>query len=136
MREVPLPTGTTQGGARGVNAMGWVVGTASAATAVPFLYDGIATYTLQSLLINPAGWDLVSGTSNGAFGIGDNGVITGRGLLNGTIRGFAMVPVPEPAACWALVAFAGFAISRLRRRTGILSPSPITIRTRHQWGDQ
>ena len=47
MMEVPLPTGTTQGGARGVNAMGWVVGTASAATAVSKLETKLtADFTL------------------------------------------------------------------------------------------
>ncbi|HEY6563571.1 MAG TPA: hypothetical protein VIY86_03695 [Pirellulaceae bacterium] len=115
MTPVPLPMGTTQGGARGVNASGWVVGTASAATAVPFLYDGVGTYTLQSLLVNPTGWDLISGTSNGAFGIADNGVITGRGLLNGAIRGFALIPVPEPGTCTVLVAVVLLSIARRRR---------------------
>lgn len=98
MSEVPLLPGTTTGGARGVNADGWVVGTMSSATSIPFLYDGADTVRLQDLLdASGAGWDLVSGTSNGAFGIADNGVITGRGLLNGQITGFVMTPVPEPS---------------------------------------
>jgi uncharacterized membrane protein len=110
MMAVPLPAGTTQGGARGVNASGWVVGTASSATAVPFLFDGTATYSLQSLILNPGGWDLVSGTSNGAFGISDTGIITGRGLLNGEIRGFAMIPVPEPSGMFLVCVLIGIGI--------------------------
>lgn len=107
MSEVPLLPGTTTGGARGVNADGWVVGTMSSATSIPFLFDGSMTYRLQDLLdISGMGWDLVSGTSNGAFGIGDNGVVTGRGLLNGNVTGFVMTPVPEPSVAlgigWAI----------------------------------
>ncbi len=98
MIPVPLPDGTTTGSARGVNADGWVVGTASSAFAVPFLYDGTATYRLQDLIPADSGWDLSTGTSNGAFGIADNGAIVGRGLLNGAITGFVLTPVPEPGA--------------------------------------
>ena len=98
MSPVPLLPGTTTGGARGVNSSGWVVGSMSSATSIPFLYDGTSTYALNDLIPAGSGWDLASGTSNAAFGIGDNGVITGRGLLNGAITGFALVPVPEPAA--------------------------------------
>lgn len=117
MTAIPLPAGTSQGSARGVNAAGWVVGIASAATSVPFLNDGGATYTLQSLLVNPVGWDLISGTSNAAFGIADNGVITGRGLLNGAIRGYAMIPVPEPSGGLGILLAAGLGFIRGRPRT-------------------
>lgn len=96
MVEVPLPVGSTTGQGRGVNAQGWVVGNSSAATSVPFLNDGIQTYRLQDLLVDGTGWDLVGGTSNAAFGISDTGVITGRGLLNGVVTGYVMIPVPEP----------------------------------------
>ncbi|MGE3181667.1 MAG: hypothetical protein AB7N71_08560, partial [Phycisphaerae bacterium] len=97
MSAVPLIVGTTTGSARGVNADGWVVGNMSSATSIPFLYDGATTFRLQDLLdASGAGWDLVSGTSNGAFGIGDDGTITGRALLNGQVTGFVMTLIPEP----------------------------------------
>jgi hypothetical protein len=96
MVEIPLPAGTTTGQGRGVNASGWVVGNSSAATSIPFLYDGTNSYRLHDLIVDGVGWDLISGTSNAAFSISDTGVITGRGLLNGAIAGFIMVPVPEP----------------------------------------
>lgn len=115
MSAVPLLAGTTTGGARGVNIAGWVVGTMSSTTAIPYLYTGVDTYRLQDLL-NGTGddWDLVSGTSNGAFDIADNGVITGRGLLNGELTGFVMTPVPEPS----MTVFGGILVATgwLRRR--------------------
>ncbi|MFK8015133.1 MAG: thrombospondin type 3 repeat-containing protein [Gammaproteobacteria bacterium] len=92
MTAVPLPAGTSTAGGRGVNASGWVVGTASSAFAVPFLYDGTATYRLQDLITTGGdGWALQTGTSNGAFSIADDGTIVGRGVLNGTLTAFAMV---------------------------------------------
>lgn len=94
MTEVPLPPATTTAGARGVNASGWVVGTASSVTAVPYLYDGTASYRLHDLIAAGGdGWDLISGTSNGAFAIADNGTIVGRGLLDGNLTAFAMILV-------------------------------------------
>ena len=96
MTQVPLPAGTTTGQGRGVNADGWVVGNSSAATSIPFLYDGTQSYRLHDLIVNLGSWDLISGTSNAAFSISDNGVITGRGLLGGVVTGYVMVPVPEP----------------------------------------
>ncbi len=98
MVEVPLLAGTSTGSARGVNADGWAVGTMASATSIVFVYDGTQTYRAQDLIPAGTGWDLVGGTSNGAFGIADNGVITGRGLLNGNITGFVMVPVADCAA--------------------------------------
>ena len=98
MSAIPFLTGTTTGSARGINSAGWVVGNMSSATSIPFLYDGASTFALDDLIPAGSGWDLVSGTSNAALGIGNNGVITGRGLLNGQITGFAMLPVPEPTA--------------------------------------
>ena len=117
MTQVPLPAGTTTGQGRGVNAQGWVVGNSSAATSVPFLYDGVTSVSLQSLLVSAPGWDLVSGTSNAAFSISDNGLITGRGLLNGVVTGFVMVPVPEPTSVGAVVIGAGALLTRRRRST-------------------
>ncbi len=94
MTAIPLPSGTSSAGGRGVNASGWVVGTASSAFAVPFLYDGTATYRLQDLITTGGtGWDIQTGTSNGAFSIADDGTIVGRGVLNGSLTAFAMVLV-------------------------------------------
>lgn len=93
MVAIPLPTGTTQGSARGVNSNGWAVGTASSAFAIPFLYDGVATYRLADLIPAGTGWDLSTNTSSSALGISDNGVIVGTGVVNGLTHAYAMVPV-------------------------------------------
>lgn len=93
MVAIPLPTGTTQGSARAVNTAGWAVGTASSAFAIPFLYDGTATYRLADLIPAGTGWDLSMNTSSSALGISDAGVIVGTGVLNGQVRAYAMVPV-------------------------------------------
>ncbi len=95
---IPLPAGASMGSARGVNANGWVVGTGSGVFAVPFLYDGTATYRLQDLVPAGSGWDLSTNTSSGTWGIANDGTIVGRGVLNGAITGFVMTPVPEPGA--------------------------------------
>jgi hypothetical protein len=118
MHEIPLPTGTTTGQGRGVNAAGWVVGNSSSATSIPFLYDGSQSYRLQDLIAGGgAGWDLVSGTSNAAFSISDTGVITGRGLLNGVVTGYVMLPaVPEPTTLGAVTMIAAATLARRRSR--------------------
>ncbi len=90
---IPLPVGTTQGSARAVNSAGWAVGTASSAFAIPFLYDGTATYRLADLIPAGTGWDLSMNTSSSALGISDNNIIVGTGVYNGQIRAYAMVPV-------------------------------------------
>ena len=113
MTEVPLPAGTTTGQGRGVNAQGWVVGNSSAATSVPFLFDGTQSYRLHDLIPAGSGWDLISGTSNAGFSISDNGVITGRGLFNGVVTGFVMIPVPEPTV--GVIALALPVVLRRRR---------------------
>ena len=99
MVAVPLPAGTTQASGRGVNSAGWVVGTASSAFAIPFVWNGTTTYRLQDLIPANSGWDLSTNTSSSALGISDNGIIVGTGVLNGATRGYAMVPVgvtPSP----------------------------------------
>ena len=90
---IPLPTGTSQGSARGVNSDGFAVGTASSAFAIPFLYDGTNTYLLQDLIPANSGWDLSMNTSSSALGISDNGVIIGTGVFNGDIHAYAMIPM-------------------------------------------
>ena len=100
--EIPLPAGTSQGSARGVNSAGWAVGTASSAYAIPFLYDGVMTYALADLLPAGSGWDLATNTSSSAMGISDDGVIVGTGVHNGDVRAYAMIPVPEPGAAVGL----------------------------------
>lgn len=91
--EIPLPTGTSQGSARAVNSAGWAVGTASSNFAIPFLYDGTATYRLADLLPAGSGWDLSTNTSSSALGISESGVIVGTGVVSGQTHAYAMVPV-------------------------------------------
>lgn len=112
MTQVPLPVGTTTGQGRGVNASGWVVGNSSAATSIPFLFDGAQSYRIQDVITNLGSWDLISGTSNAAFGISDDGTITGRGLLNGVVTGYVLIPVPEPSLLGAI----GVVVPLLLRR--------------------
>jgi hypothetical protein len=92
MVAIPLASGTTQGSARAVNSAGWVVGTASSAFAIPFLYDGATTYRLADLIPAGTGWDLSTNTSSSALGISDNNVIVGTGVYNGQVHAYAMVP--------------------------------------------
>lgn len=114
IKEIPLPTGTSQGSARGVNSSGWAVGTASSAFAIPFLYDGNETYRLQDLIAPGTGWDLSTNTSSSAMGISDDGIIVGTGVFNGAVRAYAMIPVPTPGVC-GLFGIAGLAAMRRRR---------------------
>jgi hypothetical protein len=93
MVAIPLAAGTTQGSARAVNTAGWAVGTDSSAFAIPFLYDGTATYRLADLIPAGTGWDLSTNTSSSALGISDGNVIVGTGVFNGAVHAYAMVPV-------------------------------------------
>lgn len=93
MVAIPLPVGTTQGSARAVNTNGWSVGTASSAFAIPFVYDGVATYRLADLIPAGTGWDLATNTSSSALGISDGNVIVGTGVLNGAVHAYTMVPI-------------------------------------------
>lgn len=93
MTAIPLPVGTSQGSARGVNSNGWTVGIASSAFAIPFLYDGTATYRVADLIPPGTGWDLSTNTSSSAMGISEDNVIVGTGVLNGEVHAYAMVPV-------------------------------------------
>jgi hypothetical protein len=120
---IPLPTGTTQGSARGVNSSGMAVGIASSAFAIPFLFDGTNTFRLGDLIPAGSGWDLLTNTSSSALGISEDGIIVGTGVFNGAIHAYAMVPVPEPGSlAFGLVASAfGFWKVRRRFRTGTTS---------------
>jgi len=104
MVAIPLPTGTSQGSARAVNTAGWAVGTASSAFAIPFLYDGTATYRLQDLIPANSGWDLSTNTSSSAMGISDGNFIVGTGVFNGQTRAYAMVPIIENVSLGGRVA--------------------------------
>lgn len=116
MTAIPLPVGTSQGSARGVNSSGWAVGTASSAFAIPFLYDGTNTYRVQDLItVGGAGWDLSTNTSSSALGISDNGIIVGTGVFNGQVHAYAMAPVPEPATLAVVGLGSLFALRRRRR---------------------
>ncbi len=97
IQPIPLPAGTSQGSARGVNADGLVVGVASNAFAVPFLSDGTTTWRLAELIPAGTGWGLDDNTFSAALGIADDGTIVGTGVLDGEIRAFVMIPAaPEP----------------------------------------
>lgn len=132
MVAIPLPTGTSQGSARAVNSAGWAVGTASSAFAIPFLYDGTATYRLADLIPSGTGWDLSTNTSSSALGISDGNIIVGTGVINGQTHAYAMVPVAA-----ANVSLGGRVLtaggSGIGNATVTLSggnlPSPITLKT-------
>jgi uncharacterized membrane protein len=113
-REIPLPTGASQGKATGANTAGWVVGTASGVYALPYLYDGTQTYRLQDLIDPASGWDLSTNTSSSAQGISEDGTIVGTGILDGAPRAYAMVLIPEPGSL-GLLLVAGLSLLRGRR---------------------
>lgn len=113
MVAVPLPAGTSQGSLRGVNSAGWAVGTASSAFAIPFLYDGTQSVSIQSLVPVGSGWDLSTNTSSSAMGISEDGIIVGTGVHNGATRAYMLVPVvPEPTSALAVAATAWLARRR------------------------
>ncbi len=131
MTAIPLPTGTSQGSARGVNSDGWAVGTASSAFAIPFVYDGTETYRLADLIPVNSGWDLSMNTSSSALGISDDGIIVGTGVFNGQIHAYAMVPLVVNASLGGRVLTAGgsgIPNSFITLSGGNL-PNPITVRT-------
>ena len=132
MVAIPLPTGTTQGSARAVNSNGWAVGTASSAFAIPFLYDGAATYRLADLIPAGTGWDLSTNTSSAALGISDgSNIIVGTGVLNGAVHAFAMVPLSVNVSVGGRILTAGGMGIRnaLVTVSGGSLPAPITVQT-------
>ncbi len=130
MVAIPFPAGTTQGSARGVNSAGWAVGTASSAFAIPFLYDGTATYRLADLIPAGTGWDLSTNTSSSALGISDGNVIVGTGVLNGVVHGYAMVPAGNATISGRVRTASGNGIrNAVLTLSGGGLPSPISVRT-------
>jgi uncharacterized membrane protein len=113
--EIPLPANTSTASARGVNSNGWVVGTGSGQFAVPFLYDGDQTYTLQDLIPTGSGWDLSMNTFSSALGISEDGNIVGTGVFNGEIRAYQLTLIPSPATS-GLLGVGALTASRRRRR--------------------
>ncbi len=130
MVAIPLPAGTTQASARGVNTAGWAVGTASSAFAIPFLYDGISTYRLADLIPPGTGWDLSTNTSSSALGISDGNVIVGTGVLNGQVRGYAMVPAGNVSISGQVRTAQSYGLSgAIVQISGGSLPAPIQVRT-------
>ena len=130
MTAIPLPTGTSQGSARGVNSAGWAVGTASSAFAIPFLYDGTATYRLADLIPAGTGWDLSTNTSSSALGISENNVIVGTGVFNGQTHAYAMVPVANLSLGGQILTADGAGIRNASVTiSGGNLPSPVTVTT-------
>ncbi len=130
MVAIPFATGTTQGSARAVNSAGWAVGTDSSAFAIPFLYNGAATFRLADLIPAGTGWDLSTNTSSSALGISDNNVIIGTGVFNGQTHGYAMIPVSNILLSGRILTSAGNGIRNafVTISGGSLS-SPITVQT-------
>ena len=130
MVPIPLPTGTTQGSARAVNTAGWAVGTASSAFAIPFLYDGTATYRLADLIPAGTGWDLSTNTSSSALGISDGNMIVGTGVFNGAVHAYAMVPVSNLSLSGRILTSGGNGIrNALVTISGGSLPGPVTAQT-------
>ncbi|MGC2238412.1 MAG: hypothetical protein WA584_19815 [Pyrinomonadaceae bacterium] len=130
MVAIPLAAGTTQGSARAVNSAGWTVGTDSSAFAIPFLYDGAATYRLADLIPAGTGWDLSTNTSSSALGISDNNVIVGTGVFNGQVHAYAMVPVINVSLGGRILTAGGNGVSNAKITvSGGNLPAPIMART-------
>jgi hypothetical protein len=130
MVAIPFPTGTTQGSARGVNSAGWVVGIASSAFAIPFLYDGTATHRLADIIPAGTGWDLSMNTSSSALGISEGNVIVGTGVFNGQVHAYAMVPVANVSVSGRILTAGGGGIrNAIVTISGGNLPSPISVQT-------
>lgn len=114
MTEIPLPPGASTASGRGANSNGWVVGNAGGQFAVPWLFDGTDTYSIQELIDPNSDWDLSMNTSSSALGISEDGTIVGTGLINGQTHAYAAILVPTPGAATLLVAGGLFAARRRR----------------------
>lgn len=130
MVAIPLASGTTQGSARAVNSAGWAVGTDSSAFAIPFLYDGTATYRLADLIPAGTGWDLSMNTSSSALGISDGNVIVGTGVFNGQVHAYAMVPAANVSLGGRILTAGGNGIrNAFVTVSGGNLPAPVTVQT-------
>ncbi len=130
MVAVPLPSGTSQGSGRGVNSQGWVVGTASSAFAIPFVWDGTTTYRLADLLPSGSGWDLSTNTSSSAMGISDGNLIVGSGIFNGAVHAYAMIPVTDSGVQGRVTTSGGAGIRNVSVTiSGGNLPAPKTVLT-------
>ncbi|MFI4870625.1 MAG: hypothetical protein ACIARQ_02340 [Phycisphaerales bacterium JB061] len=115
LTEIPLPPAASSASGRGANSNGWVVGNAGGQFAVPWLFDGTDTYSIQELIDPNSGWDLAMNTSSSALGISEDGTIVGTGLINGQTHAYAAVLVPAPASA-TLLATGGLFAARRRRK--------------------
>ncbi|MCD9186454.1 MAG: carboxypeptidase regulatory-like domain-containing protein [Pyrinomonadaceae bacterium] len=130
MTAIPLPVDTTQGSARAVNSSGWAVGTASSAFAIPFLYNGIATYRLADLIPAGTGWDLSTNTSSSALGISDTNIIVGTGVFNGQTHAYAMIPVANLSLGGRVLTADGAGIrNAVVTISGGNLPAPVSVQT-------
>jgi len=110
-------TGGTASFGNAINNNNTVVGDAdSAAGSRAVIYNGATPIDLNTLL---TGANAGSWTLQAAWGIADNGLIVGYGLIGGQQRAFMLTPVPEPgtlALCGAAAAVGGFGTWRRRKR--------------------
>jgi probable HAF family extracellular repeat protein len=96
----PLGTlGLEESWAQDVNENGTIVGRAfsfSEGGLIPkaFVVDDAGMFDLLELAVNPQGWELIE-----AAAINDRGCIAGNGVLDGSVRAFVAIPVPEPTTC-------------------------------------
>jgi probable HAF family extracellular repeat protein len=100
---------------RSINSSDVVVGNltspANSLDSLGFVYLNGSVQDLNTLIDPASGWNITH-----AYGINDNGWITGYGTNNlGQIHAFILTPVPEPAAA-ALLGLGGFCSLAWRRR--------------------
>ena len=123
-----IDLGTLGGGnsyAFGLNSAADAVGYSLLAgnlTTHAFMYRNGVMFDLNSLLESPAGWELIE-----AYGINDEGQITGAGMFEGHMRAFRLDPqpnvsvesaVPEPSThVLAGAILAGLALAKARKRS-------------------
>lgn len=99
--------------AYGVNSAGQVVGiSGNPSSPVPFLFEGGAMTDLRTHFDNSDGWFAMSPRA-----INDAGRIVGFGALpGGSIHGFLLTPVPEPASASAAILLGAVGLRALSRR--------------------
>jgi probable HAF family extracellular repeat protein len=107
-----LPGGTG-GTAEAINALSVLVGSAdtSGGSSHAFVYRNGMMIDLNTLIGPSLGWTLTE-----ANGINDNGLIVGRGTLNGRQTSFLLTPVPEPSSLALVAVGAGALCTWYRRR--------------------